>query len=152
MQMMHVKRRLQAEDGFTLMEIVVVVALLAILAAVLTPRLLDTLNSSRSQTAMASGKQLQVAMERYVLEKGAYPVQTVAGTTTRCSAQTPSTPCAVTDYTDLKAALGTYTNLPDAVDAGVEFVSYAVASDSYTLTIRAKNSSRNVVITPNAVK
>lgn len=65
--------RVRKQDGFTLIELIVVVAILGILAAVVTPRVLDALDNAKVSGAEAYGKQVQLAMERYYVDNGRYP-------------------------------------------------------------------------------
>lgn len=138
------RQHLSRENGFTLMELIVVVAILAVLAVILTPKLLDTLNSSKTQSAMASAKQIQVALERYSLNKGSYP---------------PATGTAadkVDSYASLRTVLGDYVNLPASdtgSDSAFTFGTYSVTAspDGYSLTLTVKGSGKTVTITPASV-
>lgn len=66
-------RKVQKQDGFTLIELIVVVAILGILAAVVTPRVLNALSDAKEKSALAFGKQVQLAMERYYVDNASYP-------------------------------------------------------------------------------
>lgn len=69
-------RRFSRQDGFTLLEVLVVIAILGVIAAIITPRFMDTMAQARVDTAVATGKQLQTAMERYYFAHNAYPTTT----------------------------------------------------------------------------
>jgi general secretion pathway protein G len=59
--------------GFTLIELVVVISILAILSGVLVPRVTNHLKTARDARRLADVKAVRVAIEQYRLEKGAYP-------------------------------------------------------------------------------
>ena len=61
-------------SGFTLMELVVVVLLLAVLAGALVPRMTDRLAAARDAERLQDILEVRDAIERYHHDKGAYPV------------------------------------------------------------------------------
>lgn len=140
---------LRKQDGFTLIELIVVVAILGILAAVLTPRVLDAVDNARNNAAMGSAKQVQLAMERYFVDENTYP-----GATT------------ITDPGSLKTALDHYANI-DAATMGdtVTYIAYAKEGDAdadaltdadakakyYKMTIVFTNGDISLDITPSSV-
>lgn len=61
------------ERGFTLLELLVVLAILGLLAAIVGPQVIRYLGSSRSQTAHVQAKNIVAALELYKLDAGRYP-------------------------------------------------------------------------------
>lgn len=59
-------------DGFTLIEMMIVVAIVAILAAVAIPSYLDSLKKSRRSDATTSLTRIQLAQEAYRLNHATY--------------------------------------------------------------------------------
>ncbi|HEX8232262.1 MAG TPA: type II secretion system major pseudopilin GspG [Caulobacteraceae bacterium] len=61
------------EAGFTLLELLVVLAILGLLAAIVAPQVLKYLGSSRSQTGKVQVENINAALELYRLDIGRYP-------------------------------------------------------------------------------
>ena len=70
------KRRsetISREDGFSLLEMLVVLAIMALLATVVAPRLFTQVDKSKVTAAQAQAKTLRLALDAYRLDVGAYP-------------------------------------------------------------------------------
>ena len=67
------KSKIASERGFTLLELLVVLAILGLLAAIVGPQVIRYLGSSRSQTAHVQAKNIVAALELYKLDAGRYP-------------------------------------------------------------------------------
>ena len=65
--------RRTGEEGFTLLELLVVLAIMGLLAAIVAPQVLKYLGSSRSQTAKVQIQSIGSALELYKLDVGSYP-------------------------------------------------------------------------------
>ena len=61
------------EAGFTLLEMLVVLAIMGLLAAIVAPQVLKYLGSSRVQTAKIQIHNITSALELYRLDVGRYP-------------------------------------------------------------------------------
>ena len=64
------------QKGFTLVELVVVIAILGILAAIAVPRFVSTLNEAEATADAATVRAVQGAVDIYYLENGSYPTLT----------------------------------------------------------------------------
>ncbi len=65
--------RKKNESGFTLVEILVVMALIALLASLVAPKLFNKLGSSKIKAATAQIGMIEVALDAFRLDVGRYP-------------------------------------------------------------------------------
>lgn len=70
MKQLSIKRR---EEGFTLLELLVVLAIMGLLAAIIAPQVLKYLGTSRTQTARVQIQNVTAALELFRLDVGRYP-------------------------------------------------------------------------------
>lgn len=61
--------------GFTLLELLVVLAILGLLAAIVGPQVLRFLSGAKSQTAQVQVRNVASAMDLFQLDNGRYPTQ-----------------------------------------------------------------------------
>lgn len=73
MKRIQIKR---GEAGFTLLELLVVLAIMGLLAAIIAPQVLKYLGTSRTQTARVQIQNVTAALEMYRLDVGRYPTPT----------------------------------------------------------------------------
>ena len=66
-------RRLYDERGFTFIEIMVVVAILAILAALVVPRIMGRTDDAKRTAAKVQIRNIEGALQLYKLDNGVYP-------------------------------------------------------------------------------
>ncbi len=69
----HSKRPPAAQGGFTLMELLVVLAILGLLMSLVGPRVLNQLGGAKTKTAAIQIKDLEQALEMYKLDVGRFP-------------------------------------------------------------------------------
>ncbi|MFQ5588413.1 MAG: type II secretion system major pseudopilin GspG [Nitrospiria bacterium] len=67
------KQRRGTEDGFTLIEIMVVVTILAILIALVAPKMVGRTDQARRVSTKAQIKNIEGALQLYKLDNGIYP-------------------------------------------------------------------------------
>jgi general secretion pathway protein G len=62
------------QAGFTLIELLVAVAIIGIIAAIAIPNLLQAIDKSRQNRAMAELRSVGTALEEYNIDNSAYPI------------------------------------------------------------------------------
>jgi general secretion pathway protein G len=62
-----------AEDGFTLVELLVVLVILVLLASIVGPRVIGYLQSSKAKTAQVQIESLVTSLELFHIDVGRYP-------------------------------------------------------------------------------
>ena len=60
-------------NGFTLIEVLAVIIIIAILGAVAIPKLVSSTANARQKADVATAHQVKAALDRYQLENGTYP-------------------------------------------------------------------------------
>lgn len=68
-------RRSAHQRGFTLLELLVVLGIIALLATVAAPQVLQYLGKARTETAKAQVSAISTALELYALDNGGFPAQ-----------------------------------------------------------------------------
>lgn len=128
--------RMGNQSGFTLIELMVVVAILAVLAFLVVPKVLETLDKSKLNSGISIANEIANAMERLAAENGeasvvAYPDDTE-----------------ITTYEELVTVLAGNATLPESASAlkyfrgaGSPDVVYATSDSrgNYTLELTSTN-------------
>ena len=60
-------------DGFTIVELLVVLAIIGLVAGLVAPRVINYLSSAKAETARVQIKNIKSALELYYLDIGSYP-------------------------------------------------------------------------------
>ncbi|WP_149496896.1 type II secretion system protein [Roseiconus lacunae] len=66
-------RHLQRRKGFSLLELLAVITILAVIAAVVIPRITASKKSAQQEVNKQNIAEINAAVERWYFEKGAYP-------------------------------------------------------------------------------
>ena len=64
---------LARQDGFTLVELLVVLAIIGLIAAIATPQVMRYLGTAKVDTTKAQMKNIESALELYYIDAGKYP-------------------------------------------------------------------------------
>ncbi len=73
MKKIMMKRRKKAEQGFTLLEMLVVLGIIAMLAGLVGPQVMKQLGGAKSKTAKVQIEDLSATLDMYRLDMGKYP-------------------------------------------------------------------------------
>lgn len=73
MSQFHKPTRKQSESGFTLMELLVVLAILGLLMSLVGPQVLNQLGGAKTKTTAIQIKDMEQALEMYKLDVGRFP-------------------------------------------------------------------------------
>jgi general secretion pathway protein G len=67
------KTRTDSEAGYTLTELLVVIVVLALIAAAVTPQILGRFNTAQTRTAKLQANTLSAALDDFFIDVGRYP-------------------------------------------------------------------------------
>ncbi len=77
------KRRLTEKKGFTLVELIVVIAIIGVLAAILIPTMLGFVTSSQATSANTTANEIQKSVERFLTQADTEDYGMLVGDTNR---------------------------------------------------------------------
>lgn len=84
-------RKKSKEEGFTLLELLVVLAIMGLLAAIVGPQVIRYLGSSKTQTAAVQAKNVAASLNLFRLDAGRYPtVEEGLGALVKAPASVPT--------------------------------------------------------------
>jgi len=90
-------RRIRCKAGFTLIEVMVVIIILGLLAAIVMPRLVGQTDKARYEQAKIQMRILEDSLKRYKLENGRFPTTSQG---LQALVQKPSSPPIPRDWPD----------------------------------------------------
>jgi len=71
----HIKKPAASEGGFTLLELLVVLVVMGMLAAIVTPQVMTMMSGAKSNAAGLQIETLTTALNYYQIDVGSYPTQ-----------------------------------------------------------------------------
>ncbi len=74
-----INRKLRRDKGFSLIELLIVVAIIGIISAILTPQLLNAMDRGRQRSSMADMRSIATANGTLYVDTRAYSTPTLAG-------------------------------------------------------------------------
>src|SRR4051794_35499665 len=133
-----IRKRLNSDEGFTLVELLVVILIIGILAAIAIPSFLNQKGKGEDAAAKSAAREVSTALETYYTDKGDYSAANPATLMTALKQIEGTLPtAAAADATGF-----------DAAKAGLMYVTSTTTT--YTVHVWSKPSGRWYEITKDA--
>ncbi|GAW94131.1 type II secretion system protein [Calderihabitans maritimus] len=116
----HIAKKLREDRGFTLIELMVVVVILGILAAVAIPSFTGKADTAKIKAAKADLKTIGTAIELYYVENDDYPNDWNALTEGGYLTKTPYSPWNTDYHFDTSNGVKVWVELPNGLKLGSE--------------------------------
>lgn len=111
--LMNIRKSMSSQKGFTLVELMIVIVIIGVLAAIAVPKFADSTDDAKAAKVLADFRTIDSALALYYAKNGSYPA---AG------------------YTALTTALeGTYIKKMPTAPSGYTAYTYTLANGVYTL-------------------
>ena len=140
---MKLKRNNKKKKGFTLIELIIVIAIIAILAAIAIPNFLSIQRKARVKADIASAKTIYDATSALVAEGKIIP-----GTELNTVTEIETSQNSNNDVKDIQGYLQTIPK-PKSIDGGVFAVEVSGSEEAPVIKVYIKSNSKNYVVYPN---
>ena len=151
---MFLKRQNKKKKGFTLIELIIVIAIIAILAAIAIPNFLSIQRKARVKADIASAKTIYDATSALIAEGKIVPTSNGVTFTLDNDKVTAKPEDAGEPKTNANAANALQSYLqtipkPKSIDGGVFAVEVSGSEEAPVIKVYIKSNSKNYVVYPN---
>lgn len=130
---------IRRENGFTLIEVMVVIIIIGVLSAMAIPKLVSSTENARRKADVATGHQVKAALDRYEVENGTYPTDLKSDSDIE---GTVSCPSLIPKYISQLDKTTTQQNVTGSGSKGFGVVEITAGNNSSGFTIPADESSK----------